>query len=110
MSAQAAKLADPGSHPLPASSAAGPLSSPAYLTSLEVAAMIRVSSRTVERWARADASMPVTRIGRLLRFERTALEAWLARHSTQRSTRAGRAQPKPSEDKERATDSLSVVA
>ena len=67
------------------------LNDPMYLTSREVGALVRVSSRTVERWALEDSTMPVTRIGRLLRFERGALLVWLARHSTQRSTRAVRA-------------------
>ena len=88
------------------------LNHPAYLTSREVGTLLRVSSRTVERWALEDATMPVTRIGRLLRFEKGALEAWLARHSTTRGTqgahKGGRAQCKPARDIDKPTDSLSA--
>jgi excisionase family DNA binding protein len=70
--------------------------------------MLRVSSRTVERWAKEDATMPVTRIGRLLRFERGALEAWLARHSTQGAHKSRVSGRKPAVTQDTATDSLSV--
>jgi excisionase family DNA binding protein len=85
------------------------LNGPAYLTSTQVGDLLQVSPRTVERWALEDVTMPVTRLGRLLRFERTALEAWLARHSTRQSTRAGLAQRKPASDIDKPTDSLSAV-
>jgi hypothetical protein len=42
--------------------------------------MFQVSSKTVSRWAREDASMPVTRVGRSVRFESGALQAWLRAH------------------------------
>lgn len=84
------------------------LNHPAYLTSREVSAMLRVSSRTVERWALTDATMPVTRIGRLLRFERGALTAWLAR-STQGAHKGARAQRKPTITQDTPTDSLSAA-
>jgi excisionase family DNA binding protein len=108
MTRQGGKLADLGSHAIPRKPEPGPLANPAYLTSREVGAMIRVSSRTVERWALEDATMPVTRIGRLLRFERGALEAWLARHSTQ-GARKGRASGRKSASNiDTPTDSLSA--
>src|SRR5712691_777957 len=52
---------------------------PAFLTAREVADMLRVDERTVLRWAQHDASMPATRLGRVVRFEREPLLRWLAR-------------------------------
>ena len=52
---------------------------PVYLTPDDVAAMLKVDDRTVLRWAQQDASMPATRIGRVVRFEREPLMRWLAR-------------------------------
>ena len=52
---------------------------PSYMTPREVAEMLKVDDRTVLRWAQQDASMPVTRIGRVIRFERELLLRWLAR-------------------------------
>jgi excisionase family DNA binding protein len=52
---------------------------PAFLTAREVADMLRVDERTVLRWAQNDASMPATRLGRVIRFEREPLLRWLAR-------------------------------
>lgn len=52
---------------------------PAYLTPADVATMLQVHERSVLRWAAADATMPVTRVGgRVVRFERAALLRWLA--------------------------------
>ena len=50
-----------------------------YLTPGQVAAMLQVNERTVLRWAQQDASMPATRISRVIRFEREQLLRWLAR-------------------------------
>ena len=55
----------------------GPL--PTFLTARQVAAMLHVDERTVLRWAQHDASMPATRLGRVMRFEREPLLRWLAR-------------------------------
>ncbi|MBM4113380.1 MAG: helix-turn-helix domain-containing protein [Phycisphaerae bacterium] len=53
---------------------------PAYMTPADVATMLQVHERSVLRWAAADASMPVTRLGgRVVRFERAALLRWLER-------------------------------
>jgi excisionase family DNA binding protein len=52
---------------------------PVYLTPAQVAELLQVNERTVLRWAQQDASMPVTRIGRVVRFERGLLLRWLAR-------------------------------
>jgi excisionase family DNA binding protein len=52
---------------------------PTFLTPLQVAEMLQVNERTVLRWAAEDASMPATKIGRVIRFEREPLLRWLAR-------------------------------
>jgi excisionase family DNA binding protein len=69
---------------------------PSYLTPQQVADMLQVDERTVLRWAQQDASMPATRIGRVIRFETNALERWLARkrpRSAQGSTQTAVAAP-----------------
>jgi excisionase family DNA binding protein len=50
---------------------------PAYLTTSQVADLIGVDQRTVERWASSDPTMPVLRRGRVVRYPRARLEAWL---------------------------------
>ena len=52
---------------------------PTFLTAREVADMLHVDERTVLRWAQHDVSMPATRLGRVVRFEREPLLRWLAR-------------------------------
>lgn len=53
-----------------------------YLTSAQVGDLLQVSSRTVQRWALQDSTMPATRVGRVVRFPASELERWLER-STQ---------------------------
>lgn len=62
------------------------LTLPTFLTVRDVADMLRVDERTVLRWARRDASMPATRLGRVVRFEREPLLRWLA-HKQPRASR-----------------------
>jgi excisionase family DNA binding protein len=57
----------------PAESAAAPV----YLDTQQVADMLGVDAKTVTRWSRSDPSMPVLRRGRVIRFPRHRLEAWL---------------------------------
>jgi len=52
-----------------------------YFTTAQVAELLQVSPRTVERWAADDAAMPVLRVGRTVRFPRAALELWLQRRT-----------------------------
>ena len=52
---------------------------PAFLTAHQIADMLQVDERTVLRWAQRDASMPATRVGRVVRFEREPFLRWLAR-------------------------------
>jgi len=51
---------------------------PVFLTAQQVADMLQVDERTILRWAQHDASMPATRLGRVVRFEREPLLRWLA--------------------------------
>ena len=66
-----------------------------YLTPQDVADLLQVSTMTVHRWAASDPTMPAFRRGRVLRFERGRLEAWLAgpglRRRTNGATGAGSA-------------------
>ena len=56
------------------------MTEPVYLTPAEVAAILRVHPRTVLRLAEQDATMPAIKLGtRLVRFEKAALDRWLAR-------------------------------
>ena len=62
-----------------------------YLTARQVADLVGVAEKTVLRWSLQDASMPVLRRGRVVRFPRERLLAWLERQEP----RAARRQPKP---------------
>ena len=64
-----------------------------YLTAAEVADLLRVSTKTVSRWSLEDSSMPATRIGRTVRFEREALLAWVRRHQPRRITQRSHNEP-----------------
>lgn len=48
-----------------------------YLTTEDVAKMLRVSKPTVRK-AVEQQGLPAIRLGRVVRFERQAVEAWLA--------------------------------
>jgi excisionase family DNA binding protein len=63
---------------------------PEYLTPDDVAVMLKVSTRTLARWERTHATMPVTRFGRTVRFEREALLAWLNRQMPRAARKAQR--------------------
>jgi predicted DNA-binding transcriptional regulator AlpA len=57
-----------------------------YLTAKEVGSLLRVSEKTVHRWASDDPTMPVVRLGggkgerAQLRFPESRLAAWLRAH------------------------------
>ena len=63
----------------------------AYLTARQVADLLQVDEKTVQRWSLQDASMPVLRRGRVVRFPRKRLLVWLERQEP----RAARRHPKP---------------
>jgi excisionase family DNA binding protein len=48
-----------------------------YLTAQDVATLLRVDDKTVLRWSLEDATMPVLKRGRLVRFPKARLLAWL---------------------------------
>jgi excisionase family DNA binding protein len=62
----------------------------AYFTAADVADLLQVSTKTVSRWALEDSTMPATKIGRVVRFERAALIRWLQRHQPRRSAQGQR--------------------
>ena len=69
---------------------------PAYLTALQVADLIQVDEKTVLRWSLQDPTMPVLRRGRVVRFPRERLLAWLERQEprgARRSARSAQAAP-----------------
>jgi excisionase family DNA binding protein len=62
---------------------------PTYLTAADVADGLRVSEKSVYRWAASDPTMPALRIGGVVRFPRERLERWLR----DREQGRGRAHP-----------------
>ena len=69
---------------------------PAYLTALQVAELLQVDEKTVLRWSLQDASMPVLRRGRVVRFPRERLLVWLERQEPRPARRSAQGQHKPS--------------
>ena len=59
--------------------------SASYLTVFQVADLLQVDPKTITRWSRQDPSMPVLRRGRVLRFPRVPLLAWLERQQPRAS-------------------------
>jgi excisionase family DNA binding protein len=51
---------------------------PAMLDVREVAALLKCSARTVTRLEETGAMPPAVRLGRLCRWNRAAIEAWIA--------------------------------
>jgi excisionase family DNA binding protein len=64
-----------------------------YVTPEELAGWLRCSLKTVYRLAEADPTVPVLRLGRLIRFPRERLEAWL--RSREQGPGRSRRIPKP---------------
>src|SRR5687767_14971692 len=83
---------------------------PDYLLPEEVAALLRVSPKSVYRWAKEDASMPVLRMGKgkgaTVRFPRERLERWLREREQGRppirKLLLSPANPAPNKEAERA--------
>ena len=63
---------------------------PNYLTALQVAELLQVDEKTVLRWSLQDASMPVLRRGRVVRFPRERLLTWLERQEPRGARRSAR--------------------
>jgi excisionase family DNA binding protein len=69
---------------------------PVYLTALQVADLLQVDEKTVLRWSLEDASMPVLRRGRVVRFPRERLLTWLERQEPRSARRSAQGQLKQS--------------
>jgi excisionase family DNA binding protein len=69
---------------------------PPYLTALQVSELLQVDEKTVLRWSLEDASMPVLRRGRVVRFPRERLVAWLERQEPRSARRSAQGQRKTS--------------
>jgi len=67
---------------------------PPYLTAEQVAEMLQVDAKTVSRWSLEDPSMPVLRRGRVVRFPRERLMAWLERQEPPSARRSARTERK----------------
>jgi excisionase family DNA binding protein len=63
---------------------------PLYLSASQVAELIQVDEKTVPRWSLEDASMPVLRRGRVVRFPRERLLTWLERQEPRASAQGRR--------------------
>lgn len=59
---------------------------PEWLTTAEVASLLRVPVRTIYAWrAHGDDAPVAARIGKHLRWRRRDIEAWLTSHSDRRA-------------------------
>ena len=65
-----------------------------YLTPQQVADLLQIDEKTVSRWSLQDPTMPVFRRGRVVRFQRERLTAWLERQEPRSARRAAHAQRK----------------
>jgi excisionase family DNA binding protein len=63
---------------------------PLYLSASQVAEIIQMDEKTVLRWSLEDASMPVLRRGRVVRFPRERLLTWLERQEPRGSAQSRR--------------------
>ena len=70
------------------------LSTGDYLTPQQVADLLQIDEKTVSRWSLQDPTMPVFRRGRVVRFQRERLLAWLERQEPRSARRAAQAQRK----------------
>jgi excisionase family DNA binding protein len=51
-----------------------------YITAEDFAARLKCSTKSIYRLANSDPSLPVLRLGKLVRFPRVRLEGWLRAH------------------------------
>jgi excisionase family DNA binding protein len=63
---------------------------PLLLDIAELAVLLNISTRTAKRLARANAIPGLCRLGRCVRFERRAIEAWVAEGCPARTDRSKR--------------------
>lgn len=57
--------------------AVGPIGAREYLTPAQVAEMLQVSEKTLQRWAKADPTFPLLKLGGTVRYPRERLIRWL---------------------------------
>ncbi len=78
------------------------MSDPAYLTPAEVAELLRVSEKSVYRWAKTEPTMPVLKLGGSVRFPRERLLRWLEQRTqgTPQSVKRLHVTPNGASDKE----------
>ena len=55
-----------------------PTAAPDFLTAKELAALVRVSEKTLYRLVRQDSSFPLVKIGGSVRFPRARVLRWIA--------------------------------
>jgi excisionase family DNA binding protein len=67
---------------------AEPLHPAEYLTPPEAAAIVRVHPKTLERWAARDATLPVLKVGGVVRYPAERFKHWL--RSREQGRPAGR--------------------
>jgi len=90
-------------------SAVNPVAPPkpvaAYLTPDQVAEMLQLSAKSVYRLAKADATMPMLKLGASVRFPRERLERWLQQREQgrPRTGSLSSVQPNRAVDKESAS-------
>jgi excisionase family DNA binding protein len=65
-----------------------------YLTPQQVADLLQIDEKTISRWSLQDPTMPVFRRGRVVRFQRERLMAWLERQEPRSARRAAQGQRK----------------
>ncbi len=54
-----------------------PIQGSSYLTPEQVGDLLQVSVKSIYRWAKADPTMPMLRLGGTVRFPQARLERWL---------------------------------
>lgn len=86
---------DSGASPPAPTACAAP--EPLYLTAEQVADMLQIDPKTVSRWSLEDPLMPVLRRGRVVRFPRERLLAWLERQEPRSARRSARLQHRAAE-------------
>jgi excisionase family DNA binding protein len=57
------------------------------MTAEDLAAMLQVSTKTISRWMLTE-GLPALRLGKVTRYERAAVDRWLARQQQARSKRS----------------------
>ena len=65
----------------------------AYFTARQIAELLQVDEKTILKWSLTDSTMPVLRIGRVVRFPQAPLMLWLARRASPRRAHGGRIAP-----------------